>query len=284
MIFHNVTVLGTGVMGAQIAFQTAYRGFPVIAYDINDEMIDKARKTINYLVTHYAKDVKSADDGALMAAQARLSFSTDLGEAAKKADLVIEAVPERIDIKRDVYTKLASVAPPKTVFATNSSTFLPSAIAEATGRPDRFLALHFANRIWTHNTAEIMGHPGTSPEVYRTVVDFARDIGMEPIELHKEQPGYVLNSLLVPFLGAAGALVANGIAEPRDIDKTWRIATGAPVGPFQIYDAVGLNTAYNISLNGDATSQRFAAYLKDNYIDKGKLGVLSGEGFYKYKS
>ena len=283
MNFHNVTVLGTGVLGAQIAFQTAYRGFPVVAYDINDEMIAKAHKTVDYLAERYSEEVKEADAAAIEATRARLSFSTDLGDAVKKADLVIEAVPERLDIKRDVYAKLATVAPEQTVFATNSSTLLPSAIADATGRPERFLALHFANEIWKHNTAEIMGHPGTSPEIYNEVVEFARDIGMEAIELHKEQPGYVLNTLLVPFLGAAGALVAKGIAEPVDIDKVWRIATGAPVGPFQIYDVVGLNTAYNISLNGDETSQRFARYLKENYIDKGKLGILSGEGFYSYK-
>ena len=105
---------------------------------------------------------------------------------------------------------------------------------------------------------------------------------MVPIELHKEKAGYVLNSLLVPFLDAAAELAAGGYADPEAVDRTWRIATGAPLGPFQIYDIVGLTTAYNILAHGSEEKQKLAAWLKTNYIDQGKLGVASGEGFYKY--
>ena len=105
---------------------------------------------------------------------------------------------------------------------------------------------------------------------------------MVPIEIKKEHAGYVLNSLLVPFLNAASGLLVNGVAEAETIDKTWRIGTGAPLGPFQIFDIVGLTTAYNISAMGDETSQRFAALLKEQYLDQGKLGVATGEGFYRY--
>ena len=127
-----------------------------------------------------------------------------------------------------------------------------------------------------------MGHPGTNPAVYDAVVEFARRIGMEPIKLHKEQPGYVVNSLLVPFLQAAQSLVVNGVADPETIDKTWRIATGAPTGPLQMLDIIGLNTAYNIAAAGDEQARANARYLKEHYIDQGKLGQASGEGFYKY--
>src|SRR5208337_1880160 len=152
-----------------------------------------------------------------------------------------------------------------------------------TGRPDRFLALHFANEIWIRNIAEIMGHPGTDPAVYETVVEFARSIGMEPIELKKEQPGYVLNSLTVPFLFAALDLLVKDVADPATIDKTWRIATGAPAGPFQMLDVIGLNTVYNIAVaSPDETVQAAAKYLKERYLDRGKLGQASGEGFYRY--
>lgn len=106
---------------------------------------------------------------------------------------------------------------------------------------------------------------------------------MEPIELHKEQPGYVLNSLLVPLLNAASALYVDGVADPETIDKTWRIGTGAPAGPFQIFDVVGLNTAYNISAVSESEKQRRSAQiLKERFIDQGKLGVATGEGFYRY--
>ncbi|MFF2494209.1 3-hydroxyacyl-CoA dehydrogenase [Agromyces sp. NPDC058064] len=279
----HVTVLGTGVLGSQIAYQTAFRGLEVVAYDLDDAALAAAKQRFEKLAaTYVAEGVAGAADGAAQAALARIAYSADLGEAVANADLVIEAVPESIDIKRATYEKLAAVAPERTIFATNSSTLLPSAIADATGRPDRFLALHFANRIWAHNTAEIMGTPATAPAVYRTVVEFAEAIGMVPIEIKKEQPGYVLNSLLVPFLSAAGQLLVDGIAEPEAIDATWRIGTGAPMGPFQIYDIVGLTTAYNISKMGGPKQQEFAALIKERYIDQGKLGVATGEGFYRY--
>ena len=283
MTIKNVTVLGTGVLGSQIAFQAAYSGFDVVGYDIGEEAIAKAERTVEWLAGRYAGDLEDADAAKLRAARDRLSWSTDLAEAVRNADLVIEAVPEQLELKKKVYGELAGVAPARTIFATNSSTLLPSAIAESTGRPEKFLALHFANEIWKHNVAEVMGHPGTDPAVYAEVVDFARAIGMVPIEIHKEQPGYVLNSLLVPLLNAASALLVDGIAEPEAIDKTWRIATGAPKGPFEIYDVVGLTTAYNIASVGSPKSREFARYLKENYIDKGKLGVASGEGFYTYR-
>ncbi len=278
----NVTVLGTGVLGSQIAYQTAYSGFNVTAYDINDEVLEKAKERFEALTATYTKAVAGAADGKAAQALRSIAYSSDLASAVKDADLVIEAIPELIQLKKDTYTKLAALAPQKTIFATNSSTLLPSDLMESTGRPDRFLALHFANEVWLHNTAEVMGTSKTDPAVYQAVVDFAGEIGMVPIEIKKEKAGYLLNSLLVPFLSAAAELLVDGIAEPDMIDKTWRIATGAPAGPFQIYDVVGLTTAYNISLAGGAKQQEFAKYLKENYLDKGKLGLATGEGFYRY--
>ena len=144
---------------------------------------------------------------------------------------MIEAVPEKLELKREVFAQLGQLAPEKTIFATNSSSLLPSAMAESTGRPERFLAMHFANEIWVHNTAEIMGHPGTDPAVYRVVVEFARRIGMVPIELKKEQPGYIINSLSIPWLGAAMELLVAGGADPETIDNVWHIDKEAPEGP-----------------------------------------------------
>ncbi|MDA8358812.1 MAG: 3-hydroxyacyl-CoA dehydrogenase [Actinomycetota bacterium] len=279
----NVTVLGTGVLGSQIAFQTAYRGFDVVAYDINDDILDQARARFADLANIYTKDVPGAADGPADAALARIAYSSDLAEAVAQADLVIEAIPELLDLKRETYAALAKVAPAKTIFATNSSTLLPSDLKASTGRPDRFLAMHFANQIWRFNTAEIMATDDTDPAVFDAVVEFATAIGMVPIPIRKEKAGYVLNSLLVPFLNAAAELAAGGYAEPKDVDNVWRIATGAPMGPFQIYDVIGLNTPYNILSHGTPEEQQLAAWLKENYIDKGKLGIASGEGFYSYR-
>ena len=258
----KVAVLGTGVLGSQIAYQTAYSGFDVTAHDISDEILEKARNGFAGLAARYEQEVEGASDGSARAALAKIVYSSRL--------------------ERELYTKLAQLAPKKAIFVTNSSTLLPSDLADATGRPDRFLALHFANEIWIHNTAEIMGHAHTHPDVYEAVVDFARRIGMVPIELRKEQPGYVVNSLQVPFLQAAQALVVKGVADPETVDKAWRTATGAPHGPFQALDVIGLTTVYNIDAAGDEESQANARYLKEHYIDQGKLGRATGEGFYRY--
>jgi len=280
----NITVLGTGVLGSQIAFQTAFSGFDVVAWDVDDTALEAAKARFRKLADRYIReDFQGSAGGKAEAALGRLRYTADLADAVVDADLVIEAVPEQLELKRDIYTRLGAVAPAKTIFATNSSTLLPSKLMDATGRPDRFLALHFANEIWKFNVGEVMGTELTSPSVYETVVEFARDMGMVPIEIKKEKAGYVLNSLLVPFLNAAGELLVDGIADPETIDKTWRIATGSPSGPFQIYDVIGLMTPYNVALaDPRPKSQAFAALLKEQYIDKGKLGVATGEGFYLY--
>ncbi|WP_346960317.1 3-hydroxyacyl-CoA dehydrogenase [uncultured Arthrobacter sp.] len=280
----TVTVLGTGVLGSQIAYQAAFHGFAVTAYDLDDDALEQARARFAKLAGIYrAANIAGATDGKAESALGNLRLTADLADAVSDADLVIEAVPELLQLKRDLYRKLAELAPARTIFATNSSTLLPSDLKESTGRPDRFLAIHYANNIWAQNIAEVMGTGDTDAQVFDAVVEFARNSGLEPIEIKKEKAGYVLNSLLVPLLNAAAGLLLQGVASPETIDKTWRIATGAPSGPFQIFDVVGLATAYNIAASSpDAGSQAFAGYLKEHYIDKGKLGVATGEGFYTY--
>lgn len=286
MSIKNVTVAGSGVLGSQIAFQTAFHGFNVSVYDINDEAVSKAKLFLSSLKDRYKKDLNASQEKVDKTFES-IHFYTDLAAAVANADLVIEAVPENPVIKTDFYTKLSQSAPAKTIFVSNSSTLLPSAFAQATGRPAQFLALHFANEIWLHNTAEIMGHPGTDPEIFQQIIDFSKAIGMVPLPVLKEQPGYVLNSLLVPLLDAAMELLVKEVADPETIDKAWMLGTGAPVGPCGIYDVVGLNTVYNINKikadkQGDELSKKTLEYIKNNFIDKGKLGVTTGQGFYTY--
>ncbi|MBB2482516.1 3-hydroxyacyl-CoA dehydrogenase [Bacillus sp. APMAM] len=286
MNYKNITVAGSGVLGSQIAYQIAFKGFNVNVYDINDEVLGKAKDRISDLKQRYQEDLKATEE-EVNSAFNRISFYSDLAKATAEADLVIEAIPEVVQIKTDFYKELGKVAPEKTIFASNSSTLLPSQFAEATGRPQKFLNLHFANEIWKNNTAEIMKHPGTDAKVFEDVIDFAKAIGMVALPLQKEQPGYILNSLLVPLLDAAQMLLLNEIADPETIDKTWMVATGAPMGPFAILDVVGITTAYNITLakaeaTGNPDYKKLADLLKSEYIDKGKLGRGTGEGFYKY--
>ena len=204
-------------------------------------------------------------------------WSSDLADALKDAEIVIEAVPEALDVKRDTWAKAGAVAPADTIFATNSSSLLPSDMAEASGRPEKFLALHFANEVWRLNTGEVMGHAGTDPQYVDAVLTFAGEIGMLPIRLLKEQPGYIVNSLLIPMMTAAAKLYVRGVADAETIDFTWRSATGAPFGPFQIHDIIGMETPYILNSHSDDPElQEFARILKRDFIDKGRSGLGHG--------
>ena len=285
MKIKNVTIAGSGVLGSQIAFQSAFKGFNVSIYDINDDALEKANERLIVLKGRYVEDnygTKEEVDNAYN----RISQYTDLAKAVENADLVIEAVPELLPIKQDFYTKLSAVANEKTIFASNSSTMTPSQIVDFTDRPEKYLHLHFANEIWKLNIAEIMKHERTSDEVFETIIEFAKEIAMIPILLHKEQPGYVLNTLLVPFLKAAMQLAADGVADPKVVDKTWMISTGAPIGPFAFLDIIGPNTPYNLYKawgdQGDELSAKVAAWIKSEYLDKDRVGTANGKGVYDY--
>ncbi|MFK5854854.1 MAG: 3-hydroxyacyl-CoA dehydrogenase [Bacteroidota bacterium] len=286
MKIKNVTIAGGGTLGSQIAWQTAYNGFNVTVYDAFEKGLEKSKEFHKQFANLFL-ETRGASKKEIDQTFARLSYSTNLKEAVKNADIISESVPENTEIKKAFYGALAKVAPEKTIFTTNSSTTLPSEYAKETGRPEKFLALHFANGIWDANIGEVMGHSDTDSKVFDRVVEFAKEIGMVPIPIHKEQNGYVLNSLLVPLLSAAANLMVNGVSDFESIDKTWMISTGAKIGPFGIIDTVGMQTMYNIDILwgeklGDQSMLDRAAIIKKEYIEKGKMGVSSGEGFYTY--
>ncbi len=286
MEIKKVTIAGGGTLGSQVAWQTAFMGFDVILYDA----FEKGLETSKMFHKRFADSFLStgrATQQEIDETFARIKYTTDLAEAIKDADLLNESIPEIVEIKKDFYGKLAQLAPKKTIFTSNSSTTLPSDYAEFTGRPEKFLALHFANGIWNNNVGEVMGHPGTDPKIFDRVVKFAAEIGMVPIPINKEQNGYILNSLMFPFLKAGLDLLINGVADVHSIDKTWMISFKAHMGPFGVMDAIGMQTMYDVDLlwgkklNDEAALKR-AEYLKEHYIDKDKLGTKTGEGFYTY--
>ena len=282
MAFQNITIAGTGVLGSQIAYQAALNGFNVTAYDLD---VNAAKKRVLTLKDSYKQDLDLTDED-FQAGLNNLTFTTDLAAAVKDADYVIEALPEKLDLKEEFYKQLSKLAPDKTIFASNSSTMVPSQLVKFADRPTKYLHMHFANKIWKCNVAEIMGTDQTDPAVYQEVVDFAKAIKMVPIEIHKEQPGYVLNALLIPFVVSAMSLWVKGVADTETVDKDWMISTGAPVGPFMMLDDVGLRTTWNIVSGLYATQHKelfkqIADKLKEK-IDAGQEGLESGEGFYKY--
>ena len=284
MNFKNVTVAGSGVLGYQIAFQTAFHGFKVSVYDINDEVLAKAKAKFFELSECYKRDINATQE-QLDNTFNNLSYYSNLAEAVQDADLVIEAVPEDVGIKTDFYEKLSQVAPAKTVFATNTSTLLPSQFRDLTGRPEKFLALHFANLIWVNNMAEIMGHDTTDKQVFEDLVQFAKAIGMLPLPIYKEQPGHLLNSMLVPFLISALDLWVNEISDPQTVDKEWMKSFGSPKGPFAILDIIGINTVYNVAKLHAETNPLMARLmdrLEEEFIEPGHLGMPTGKGFYSY--
>ena len=282
---NRMTVLGSGVLGGQIAWHSAFKGKTVVIYDIAEEALERSKVALDGYADIYRSDLGASDDD-IEATRQRLTYTADLALAVANADLVIEAVPEVPSIKSALYTSLAPLLPERTIVATNTSTLLPSDFAADTGRPEKFLTLHFANQVWNMNLAEIMAHEGTSRDAITQAVEFAIEIGMVPIPLRKEQNGYVLNSWFVPLLNAAQTLVTNGIATPEDIDRTYLLG-GAQLGPMGWYDVVGMTTAYNVlaywgEKNDDAQMIANAEHIKEHFVDKGHLGVLSGKGYYEY--
>ena len=311
----NITIAGGGVLGSQIAFQTAFCGFDVKIWLRSEESIGRTKPKLDRLYNIYkttlneakkelgtgkvfprglitdSSKVTEADIDKLLEAVDKayneIKLTTILEEACKDADLIIESMAENPEAKVAFYKSLDPNLEAKTIVATNSSSMVPSQFREYLSRPQQYLAIHFANNIWISNTAEIMGHSTTSKDSYEAVAKFASDIKMIPLRLKKEQPGYILNSMLIPFLNAGQMLLANEVADPATIDLTWRLGTGSPYGPFQILDIVGLNTALNIVSNNPlskdpTTVQGKIKAILEKYIAEGKTGVNSGEGFYKY--
>lgn len=320
MDYKKVVVAGGGVLGSQIAFQTAYCGYDVTIWLRSEDSKTRTQPKLDGLKETYIETINSMDprdevnwargiadiddfnkEECLAKADKAydgIKLVVDMQEAMKDADLVIESMAEMKDEKIKFYEKLAPLLSDKTVIVTNSSTLLPSMFAKYTGRPEKYLSLHFANSIWKNNTAEVMAHDGTDEKYFNEIMEFAASIRMLPLPVLKEKSGYLLNSLLVPFLLSAMDLLANEVSDPESIDTAWVRGTGAPKGPFQIIDTVGLITAKNIveqyqkvpGLMNSMLRKMMLPYnykgmlsMLNKYIDEGKLGMSAGEGFYKYK-
>ena len=269
MSFKKIVVAGGGVLGCQIAYQAAYKGYDVTIWHRSYSSIGRSQPKLDRIHAIYIKELKALKYkiGSLSAdypkglvedfssltpskvdeltaraerAYKNICMAVDLNEAMEETDLVIECLPENEEQKMEFFRRISEVLPAKTVLVTSSSTMLPGTFAEDTGRPDKFLAVNFAGEIWAKNIAEIMGHHGTDQKAYDQVTAFAKSIGMEPLCLKKEHPGYILNSLLMPFLEAAKKLQEEEVADAETIDRTWKLATGAPEGPFRIMEEAGL--------------------------------------------
>ena len=281
----KILVVGTGTMGQKIALQCARYGYDVVAYDPVAKSLENAKQRIPALADELvAKQEMTREEAD--AALSRIAYTSNPEDGAD-ADLLSESVFEDVELKKKVFSQLNQICEPKTIFTTNSSTLLPSMYAEATGRPAQFAALHFLGVV-DHRLADIMPHPGTSPETLELLADFAKTINQVPLVLKKEFPGYVSNAIIGAMCDKAVQIaLVEKIASIEDVDRAVMIHIDSAIGPFGLWDFVGLDTVWHVAqskaaLSDDPGGHWFADMLKREYIDKGWLGVKSGRGFYTY--
>jgi 3-hydroxybutyryl-CoA dehydrogenase len=280
----RVLILGAGTMGQQIGLQCAMYGYDVVYYDLTQEILDKGLKRVAKLGSWYVS-IGLLTEEKLHDALARISATPDPAKAARDADFISESVPEDPQLKGKIFAQFNKLCPERTIFTTNTSMLVPSMFAEATGRPEKLVALHFHDTRST-NVVDVMPHQGTDPEVTRLVHDFAVSIGQIVIMLRRESSGYVFNTMLSSLFTSALTLASHNIATIEDIDRSWMGVMHTPMGPFGIMDQIGLSTVWTITdywakKTGDVQAQANADFLKQ-YVDKGHLGFKTNRGFYSY--
>jgi 3-hydroxybutyryl-CoA dehydrogenase len=280
----RVLILGAGTMGQQIGLQCAMHGYEVVYYDISQDVLDKAVARVAKLATWYASTGRLTQE-QLKETLARISSTSDPAKAAENVDFVSESVPENPELKSKVFAQFNKLCPERTIFTTNTSYLVPSMFAEATGRPDKLAALHFHD-LRSDNVVDVMPHPGTSPEVTELIKEFAKSIGLITIMLHRENYGYVFNTMISSLFFSAMTLASKNVTSIEDVDRAWMGITHMPIGPFGIMDQVGLGTVWTITeywakKAGDKQSQKNADFIKQ-FVDKGELGYKTNKGFYTY--
>jgi 3-hydroxybutyryl-CoA dehydrogenase len=281
----TVAIIGSGFMGIQIATRAALYGSQVRIYDVKKEALDKAAADIKLVIDVCSLDGEFKGDPAPI--HQRLSCYTDLAEGLKGSDLVIEIVPERLDLKRQVFAQIDKLAPLNAIIATNSSSIPVSKIESAVARQDKVANIHFYAPVMKSYFVDIMGGTQTSAETIQALDAWARSIGCLPLLVKKECLGFVFNRVWRAVKRESLASWAAGNADFRDIDRAWMIWSGMPTGPFAMMDGVGLDVVYDIEMqyyldSGDPRDRPPDA-LKA-MIDRGELGMKTAKGFYDWKN
>jgi 3-hydroxybutyryl-CoA dehydrogenase len=282
MKIHKVGVLGAGLMGSGIAEVAARSGYETLVREVSAEL---AAKGVSRIEASFGKAVErqkmKPEDAS--AARAKLRTTTDLADLAA-CDLVIEAIVENLDTKKQTFGELDRLCKPETIFCSNTSSLTITELAASTSRADRFAGLHFFNPVPVMKLVEVVETIATSAETRETVFEFAKSLGKEPIRA-RDNSGFVVNRLLVPYLLDAVRALEEGVGTADDIDRGMELGCGHPMGPLKLLDFVGLDTTYAIAeiMFDEYREKRFAPPpLLKRMVLAGRYGRKSGRGFYEY--
>jgi 3-hydroxybutyryl-CoA dehydrogenase len=282
MKISKVGVLGAGLMGSGIAEVSAKAGYLTVVREVSEELV---RKGLARIEASLGKAVEKGklEASARDAARGRLQMTTLLADLAD-CDIVIEAIVENLETKKETFAALDRACKAETIFCSNTSSLTITEISAATGRPDRFAGLHFFNPVPVMKLVEVVRTIATSKETEETVFEFAKSLGKEPIRAN-DNSGFVVNRLLVPYLLDAVRALEEGVGTKEDIDRGMELGCGHPMGPLRLLDFVGLDTTYFIAeiMFNEYREKRFAPPpLLKRMVMAGRLGKKSGRGFYDY--
>jgi len=279
----NITVLGSGVMGHGIAQVSATAGYNVVLRDIKQEFLDKAMEKIRWsldkLVT---KEKISKEEGD--AIFSRITPIVDLNDAVKDSEMVIEVVPEIMDLKKKVYAELDKAANPEVIFASNTSTLPITEIANTTSRPDKFIGIHFFNPPQLMKLVEVIPGEKTSQEITALTQEFVKSVNKQAVLCRKDVPGFIINRLFIPMVHEACYLQDRTGATLEEIDSAVKFKLGFPMGIFELADFTGMDVIHKATIEMHLRDKKVINPHKtvERMFDEKKLGQKSGEGYYKY--
>ncbi|MFC7079838.1 3-hydroxyacyl-CoA dehydrogenase/enoyl-CoA hydratase family protein [Halorussus caseinilyticus] len=280
---NTIAVLGAGNMGHGIAEVAALAGYEVNLRDIKDEFVQNGYDQIEWSLDKLAEKDQISDEEA-DAALDRVTPIVDFEEAVEDADFVVEAVPEKMDIKKDVYGELEEYAPDHTIFATNTSSLSVTELSEVTERPERFCGMHFFNPPVRMQLVEVISGEHTDDEVLDLTEDLAEAMGKTPVRVRKDSPGFIVNRILVPLMNEAAWMVESGDYTVAEVDSATKFDMGLPMGSFELADQVGIDVGYHVlDYMNDVLGEAYEPCpLLVEKVEAEKLGKKTGEGFYDY--
>jgi len=282
MTIEHIAIIGAGQMGNGIAQVSSCAGYKVTMIDIKQEFVEKGMLTIEKSLSKLVAKGRMTEEEAQQSIS-RINISTENSSAAD-ADLVVEAIPEVLSYKTDLFAQLDSFCKPETILATNTSSISIDAIASATNRPERVIGMHFMNPVPIMKLVEIINGSNTSDEVNAAVVNAAEKMGKTALSCN-DSPGFISNRILCPMINEAILALEEGVAEPEAIDGIMKLGMNHPIGPLALSDLIGNDTVLhimNVLHEGFGNDKYAPSQLLVKMVEEGKLGRKSGEGFYKY--